>query len=962
MTTTKTDPIAELFYSGAWHDIVSTDDVLSRDPIAITRGRPDESSRIPPSTLGMSVDNRDGLYSPRNPSSALYGLIGRNTPIRVSLRGYDIIADSFDRVVAAGWGTSEYDGTTWLSAGSGGSVLGSDFRIDSPLTAVHSLTATSAFRFNYIPSPLFGDVTVTAKVRFLDTTDGSDVKGNDMEGGLLMRLQSISNYYHPRVEFNADQSITASLHAIGGTGSLGSATVAGITYTGQWLRVKGQCAGSTIRMRVWEDGTTEPSTWDVSVTNTEYTTSGYVGCRSGRASGNTNATAFVYYQSFTLDPAYRFCGEVESWPQRWNVKGTDVWVPITANGIMRRLNAPGTVHPALSALRRDILDSASPAPVAYYPLEEGKDAPVPLPYGALGSAGVVNFADAYHPGQDGPTGTLSVYGVTPVGASGTAAVKGNSGLTLPVPAHTSTGTEVVTLHARWRPFDNPKVLDGATYADVNHRIEFGSGDIFKCRIQLQASDVFTTGVSVTFWNSTFDLLGTPDTLSSGIEIEDGDWHEIQVRFHQNGSNIDTALWIDGASAATSSIPTATLGTVNAVVLGTAGSYDTGLVVGTLYQGVYEASHVTVHTSNSVGQFYQGMIGHAGENAATRITRLCAQDGIASIVVGVAADSDLIGVQRVAPLLDLLFDAADADDGILYEPRGFLGLAYRTHTSLYNQIATVALDYSAGGEVAPTLLPVEDTDAIGNDITVTRFNGGSARVVQSTGTLNVQERSGAANSDSVGRYAKEFILVLNTDGQCLQQAAWRRHLGTWDEARYPVVNMDLAAMAVAGKTALIAAAASLNVGDRFSIAHPPAWVPPDSIEQHAQGFVETIESHRWFIATNATPALPYGVLRLETDTANLSRIPTAGSTLAGTMTTTSTSRTVSSAGQVWINSAAYAAQFPFDIIVAGERMTVTAITGTTSPQTFTVTRSVNGVVKSHASGESIQLFRPPVIAR
>jgi hypothetical protein len=35
------------------------------------------------------------------------------------------------------------------------------------------------------------------------------------------------------------------------------------------------------------------------------------------------------------------------------------------------------------------------------------------------------------------------------------------------------------------------------------------------------------------------------------------------------------------------------------------------------------------------------------------------------------------------------------------------------------------------------------------------------------------------------------------------------------------------------------------------------------------------------------------------------------------------------------------------------MTVTAIVGTT----FTVTRSVNGVVKTHAAGEKVQLFRP-----
>ena len=42
------------------------------------------------------------------------------------------------------------------------------------------------------------------------------------------------------------------------------------------------------------------------------------------------------------------------------------------------------------------------------------------------------------------------------------------------------------------------------------------------------------------------------------------------------------------------------------------------------------------------------------------------------------------------------------------------------------------------------------------------------------------------------------------------------------------------------------------------------------------------------------------------------------------------------------------------------MTVTAISGAASPQTFTVTRSVNSVAKSHASGAAVSLWKPSVI--
>jgi hypothetical protein len=43
------------------------------------------------------------------------------------------------------------------------------------------------------------------------------------------------------------------------------------------------------------------------------------------------------------------------------------------------------------------------------------------------------------------------------------------------------------------------------------------------------------------------------------------------------------------------------------------------------------------------------------------------------------------------------------------------------------------------------------------------------------------------------------------------------------------------------------------------------------------------------------------------------------------------------------------------------MTCTAIAGTGLAQTMTVVRSVNGVVKTHASGAAVALFIPPVVA-
>jgi hypothetical protein len=63
--------------------------------------------------------------------------------------------------------------------------------------------------------------------------------------------------------------------------------------------------------------------------------------------------------------------------------------------------------------------------------------------------------------------------------------------------------------------------------------------------------------------------------------------------------------------------------------------------------------------------------------------------------------------------------------------------------------------------------------------------------------------------------------------------------------------------------------------------------------------------------------------------------------------------------VWTTDSA---EFPFDIYVGGERMTVSAIGAAISElQTFTVTRSVNGVVKEHAIGTPVRLWTPARLA-
>lgn len=66
---------------GEWVDYTSR--VRAQDRIRITRGRPQFGRGHRPAELRLSLKNHDGLFSPRNPGSPLYGKLRRYTPIRV---------------------------------------------------------------------------------------------------------------------------------------------------------------------------------------------------------------------------------------------------------------------------------------------------------------------------------------------------------------------------------------------------------------------------------------------------------------------------------------------------------------------------------------------------------------------------------------------------------------------------------------------------------------------------------------------------------------------------------------------------------------------------------------------------------------------------------------------------------------------------------------------------------------
>lgn len=260
-----------------------------------------------------------------------------------------------------------------------------------------------------------------------------------------------------------------------------------------------------------------------------------------------------------------------------------------------------------------------------------------------------------------------------------------------------------------------------------------------------------------------------------------------------------------------------------------------------------------------------------------------------------------------------------------------GTAWMSYSKYVDVGATVlALDYEAG-HVSPPLEPVDDDQHVINDETVQRFGGAFARVVDETSPLSV-----LPPPDGVGRYDEEVTLHLANDDQPARHAGWRVHLGTWDEARYPAVHVDLAA-----NPDLADAVTALAEGDRLTVANLPAWLPPGGADLLAQGYTETIGAYDWDVEANASPAGPWTVARVGPDDPadagpdEANRAGTRGCALVAAVDADDTEMVLlTEQGHVlrkdrWITTAgidtSHADEFPFDLRTDGEVVRATACT-------------------------------------
>ncbi|MGW3144829.1 hypothetical protein ACWDG1_09140 [Streptomyces sp. NPDC001177] len=594
--------------------------------------------------------------------------------------------------------------------------------------------------------------------------------------------------------------------------------------------------------------------------------------------------------------SYRAWVEASKWAPSWDISGNDVWTDLSANGILQRL-AQGP--PATRSVIYDaVTDPLSSSVVAYWPMED--------------ASGATSLASALTSGSAMTwTGTPSLASYEGFTASD------------PLPDITS-----ATLSGGVSKYSDPSatqvrflvhipqagLTDGKVVCAID-QVDYSAGSAQFFELYYGTS---TASNSLVLRTCASDGTVLGAELPSTVDVR-GRLLYVSVELQESGTSITRQVQlkdvVGGTVYTVSDTETLTqLTRVSRVQFGPASRAVSG-PAGTANLPGVAVGHCSVENAVTAIDALGVRINPIGEAAGRRIQRLCGEHGIPFSWVGDLDDTTDMGAQGKASPLSLMQECALADGGMLYEDTAVLGLGYRTRASLYDQDAALVLSYP-GNNLSAVPTPVEDDRYIANKVTVT-CNSVSQTYEQTDGTLSTE-----LPPAGVGSYGSDVTLNLadSKDATLLDQAAWRVHLGTTDEARFPQISVNLAHASITPD--MRRAILGLRMGDRVQITGPPSWLPPDTIDQLVLGFDEQITRFEHRITLNCQPASPYSTVGYLDSTA--ARLDTDDSVLLSDVSSGATSIDVAPVDDLTMLWTTDSAEVPWDIRVGGEVMRVTAV--------------------------------------
>ena len=863
----------EAAFNDQWTDIT---EYVYKESVKIARGVDDEAVDARPSEVNFLLNNADGRFSPRNPKGPYYGQFRRNTGLLVSVMGGDRYLDVPGAGRARVLDTAQIDIT--------GDI---DVRFDATLYNWMNDGETIETIAKY-------DVTGNQRSWAVLVAEGT-IQWRWSEDGTVVQAsvatEKITTPANDRLAIRVTHDVNNG--ASGNTVTFYTAP----TIEGPWTQLGDPVvdSGTTSIFNSTAQLAVGDAMEDVAFDRPRgkiWAAQVYNGINGTIAADVDFRVQTVGDTSFTDDAGLtwetessahinnqhnRFRGEVTAWPSKWTTGGRDVWVPLRGRGLKRRHNQ-GT-KPLESTLARRI--PSAPELVAYWPLEVGEDA---TQAGAkTPNTRAIQFIGDVDPhSHEGPHGSDTL-----------PSFNAQSSWFAPIPAMSSGEYQI-----EW--IVNIRQVT-STYRTI---MQLGTtGTIAKWKFQVRNDGAMIRGY----------LRDGSLSVEQGVSLDMTEHinHWVRWRFEAStdGLNVDwVATWIPigGAGGEFSGTYSGTVGRASAIsgVDGLSSDIE-GLAWG----------HLAVFDSIGVTIFNSADHGFTGEDAISRFERLCDEAGERYILSGCRDDVPDMGAQRPDKLVDLLSETATADRGFMLDGRDwadFNAFKFVSKNALYNQAPVLTLDYGGSDGLVTPMEPVDDDLYLKNAVTAIRERGSQEYVELEEGDLTPAR---------VGLYDTSRTVNIDSDHELVHIAGWELHLGSWNEERYPSINLKLQAA-----PHLIADVLNLDVGSRIRITNARSssdndWIPPGDLELIVRGYREEMAQYVWEFEFQCIPARPWDIVLLDNLAQAWNHVDTDSSELAEALTETETGvELFTNSGPTWTDDIE---DMPYQLTVGGEVVTVIA---------------------------------------
>lgn len=793
----------ELFYSTQWDN--RTSDVRTEPGIRWGRGCSSEDIEASPAWCDLTFDNEGGTYSPRNTGSSLYGLLGRNTPIRVGF-GLPVVGR--------------------VATGSGGTTFANP--------ALGTMESTGSLLAYAMATPT-GNITTPAGYTGLTERDGAaftaraarfPTQGTTWGGGTFTHSTTLTSW------------AACSVHVPGGTYVISDGSTADAGESPSAADTSALVAGdlvvaicawtsdpygrmgapyfplSSTPVEVYLVTDSGPSTGPrIAVWAWRHRAGSNVAGFVGALDGLTGAAFEIAVYSGASTYAPRFCGEIADWPLAWSKGEHDKTTSVRAGGVMRRMAQSIDV---VSALRSALISQADL--IAYWPMEDGEGA---TSFAAAIGGFPMAPVNGISPAQvDAVAGSLALPSFTGRGARGAVSPNNSApwgfGGVVAVPSSgTAVGNNLLTAECAG---------GGGTISTFG--IEYTSSS------SITVKALFTDGTTASSVLSGGSFLSTFPNGIHGRQIF------AYVALAQNGTGVDWSVSLINVTPTEPYQQVTSTGTIALNTVGPLAAVTAGVEAGTsatLGTNDVSIGHVFA-TGGAVLNFAISRAlaarGYAGASVTETAMTVARDAGYRMAFVYPAADATMVaGKVEAASVSQQLRDLATTGQALSNDAAGFVGLEWRPLAAVVSRSPVFTFDYE-GDTFTDPLRPVDDDRTTLNDVTVESTSGGMARVVVETGELGAQP-------GGAGRYAASFTLPTANATTARDLAGWMTGAGTLDAARWPEVGLEMS-----GDGNALCPMGAFSIGDTVRLTNLPSFTGPTSVDLVVTGFSEELDEALW----------------------------------------------------------------------------------------------------------------------